>query len=389
VDTREENGNAAVIAVANCLRRRTLGLLFVLLAVSLLAAAPALAVSQRGHVFAFAFGAAGKGAGHFSAPDGIAVNSATGDVYVADRDNSEVEEFEPVVEGGALVEERYVREFAVPDASSVAVDSSSESSDPSAGDVYVVGAATSKAIYKFKANGEKVGAPFKHYESTELARIDGLAVDAGGDLFVYQESGVIDTFSDDEANAPVSTLRAGFAEGTKGQPGFALGSEDDDFYADAESRSEEDEERAQEEERSSPLATTAKLAAGTGAVLVDQLDGEDATGVAVNTLDVEANDELDDVYVDNVTLSPNQDHTTIAQFSPGGSLIQRFGAAGLQDGDAIAVEPHSGDVYVADAVSAEVFVFTLEPPGRPRWWKACLRRPCRRANRKPESSSRA
>ena len=75
--------------------------------------------------------------------------------------------------------------------------------------------------------------------------------------------------------------------------------------------------------------------------------------------------ELNDVYVDNVTTVAGEAVTTVAAFSPDGSLIQRFGAPGLREGDGIVVNPTSGAVYVADAASNKVDVFKLEPPGRP------------------------
>lgn len=122
----------------------------VLLAALLLCCKPALALSQRGHVFSFSFGSEGKAEGQFAHPSGIAVNDSTGDVYVADRYNDRVEEFKPETVAGKLVGENYAAEFAVPDAEDVAVDDSCyvngksgaecASLDPSNGDVYVVGA---------------------------------------------------------------------------------------------------------------------------------------------------------------------------------------------------------------------------------------------------------
>ena len=61
----------------------------------------ALALSQRGHVFGFSFGGQGEGDGQlrlggafkFNEGAGIAVNEASGDVYVVDRGNYRVEQF--------------------------------------------------------------------------------------------------------------------------------------------------------------------------------------------------------------------------------------------------------------------------------------------------------
>ena len=115
------------------LRCRSVAALCVLLGASLLGSAPALAASQRGHVFSFAFGVLGEGSGQFFHPSGVAVNSSTGDVYVADRENDRVEEFEPVLnKEGELVNEKYVKGFSVPFPEGVAVDSSK--GGPSEGD---------------------------------------------------------------------------------------------------------------------------------------------------------------------------------------------------------------------------------------------------------------
>jgi hypothetical protein len=43
------------------------------------------ALATRGHVFASAFGNEGSGNGEFKGPSGVAVNEATGDVYVVDK----------------------------------------------------------------------------------------------------------------------------------------------------------------------------------------------------------------------------------------------------------------------------------------------------------------
>ncbi len=63
-----------------------------------------------------------------------------------------------------------------------------------------------------------------------------------------------------------------------------------------------------------------------------------------------------DVYVDNVT--------SVAKFSTTGSedtLLERFGSGHLTSGTGVAVSSASGDVYVADAATDEVALFTPEP----------------------------
>src|SRR5947209_7670228 len=78
-------------------RLRRLGLLGLLLAAAV-ATAPssALALSQRGHSLGFTFGSIGTALGQFAkgvGPTGVAVNQASGDVYVVDSGNQRVERF--------------------------------------------------------------------------------------------------------------------------------------------------------------------------------------------------------------------------------------------------------------------------------------------------------
>jgi DNA-binding beta-propeller fold protein YncE len=319
----------------------------------------------------------GEGSGQFFHPSGVAVNSSTGDVYVADRENDRVEEFEPVLnKEGELVNEKYVKGFSVPFPEGVAVDSSK--GGPSEGDVYVVGATKAAGkgenpqdlrLYKFSSTGGAVGTTLKFKNP-----IEGVAVDSSGAVFVYESNGTIAGFNDAESNEPRPSVQAGL----KGEatPGLAVDSKDN-FYVGATAKEGEAGEnkalkgllRELEEER---VAVVAKLEGATGKVLLHELDYEQSTAVAVNDLPGE---ELDDVYVENVKHVAGEQVTTVAAFSPEagkgneaegeGQLIQRFGAPGLKEGDGIAVDPASGAVYVADGASNSVDVFELEPPGTP------------------------
>ncbi|MGH2865800.1 MAG: hypothetical protein ACRDJX_11210, partial [Solirubrobacteraceae bacterium] len=316
-------------------------------------------ISQRGHVYSFAFGAKGKGDGEFSDPSGVAVNDATGEVYVADVKNKRVQEFEPVVsEAGALVGEDYAGQFALASDGVVAVDDSTEAGDPSRGDVYVVGKAAN-VLYKFSSEGAPIGTLKKFGVAGVKERfeaIEGVAVDADGSVFVYQEDGAIYTFNDSVANTAEASLQTGL--GRKGEPGFALDSEGD-FYAGVEGEG--------------GFPVVAKLEGITGKVLIAALDGEKSTGVAVNTTDVAGNevDEQNDVYVDNAA--------RVAQLAPEaagkpGAVIQRFPSAGeseahggpiVHGSHGIAVDDRTGTVFVSDSTADDLDVFELEASGRP------------------------
>ncbi len=321
------------------------------LGASFLPGTPALAITQRGHVFRFSFGTTGKDPGQFRDPTGIAVNNVTGDVYVADRKNKRVQEFEPVANGaGELVGEQPVDAFEAPSPVAVAVDDSIEGADPSRGDVYVVGA-SGNAIQKFSAEGVALGV-IKRFElgggKAKFEAIEGVAVDSSGSLFVYQEDGTICRFNDAASNEAELSLQAGLTG--PGRPGFALDAEDN-FYAGVQG------------EGGFPVVS--KLEGITGNVLIEELDGEATSAVAVNPTEVAGNDvnERNDVYVSS--------GTSIAEFGPEvegkpGVLIQRFTAPDLKEGAGIAVDSQTGEVYVTDAASGDVDVFALEPVGPPK-----------------------
>jgi len=60
----------------------------------LLFACTGAALAARPHEFKTTFGTAGSGPGQFKEPDGVAIDEATGDVYVVDKGNNRVERFD-------------------------------------------------------------------------------------------------------------------------------------------------------------------------------------------------------------------------------------------------------------------------------------------------------
>jgi hypothetical protein len=175
-----------------------------------LAAAPASALTA--HAFSFSFGSAGSGAGQLGAyPQSLAVNDATGDIYVADPENDRMDEFDStgsfIAAWGDDVDATTGANVCTAasgdtcqagtsgssagdfeDPGYVAVDNSN---GPSAGDLYVADQGDD-LITKFDPSGNVVttwgsggqldgaaatGGPF-----TGLA---GIAVDMTGNLFAY------------------------------------------------------------------------------------------------------------------------------------------------------------------------------------------------------------
>ncbi len=92
--------------------------LFLAGAMLLVWSAPASALLSQGHVFAGTF--EGSGAQSFQTPGGVAVDEASGVVYVADPSDGRVELFKPGVGGY-----EFVGELKVPNAGAIAVDNSS------------------------------------------------------------------------------------------------------------------------------------------------------------------------------------------------------------------------------------------------------------------------
>ena len=338
---------------------------------ALIACKPAIAFSQRGHSFAFSFPSAGSSEEELKQPSAVTVDQRTGEVFVADYGHNRVDVFEPVLNGqGALTGEHLVRTIPVLAPTAVAVDDTTEGSDPSRGDIYVVGSSKhelkeeepNKRVFKFSPTGEEILLirKFKEpvekgeepEEAEELEEVQGLAVNAAGDLYVYG-SGAVDVYTSAAKNKSLLSIAAPLTA----TRGLALDSAGD-MYVGHESENPED---AGPE---GPASVIAKLEAETGATLSSELERQPSDGVAVNTEDVPANgvDEQNDVYVANPGGAAAAG-SSIAELSPTGTLIQRFTTSGLNEPSGVAVYDHTGAVLVTDAASNQVDVFELEEAG--------------------------
>ena len=209
---------------------------------ALVGVSPAEALPSRGHVFAGTF--EGQGEHALDEADGVAVNETTGEVYVADRSqpHEQVERFRP---NGAGYE--FVSAFAVKSPAGIAVNNSTSATDPSRGDVYVVGneeeegdSEEHNVLYKYDPSSEKViykKTVFKQAaEELELEEIYGVAVDASGRLWVYWgEEGSVSGFTDDSTNRwepSLDKLELKVAERyeCRARQGFAVAANDEYFY---------------------------------------------------------------------------------------------------------------------------------------------------------------
>ena len=348
------------------------------LAIGLVLAASAQALAQRGHVLSVAFGKKGVGAGELVRPGGVAVDEATGDVYVVDAGNNRIERFNA---GGELVAawgwgvSDGKAEYEVctsscgaglageglgelDGASAVAVDNSVGGEDASRGDVYVLADTVSQnnVLEKFSATGEQLGAL---QMPAAPGAIGGVGVDGHGGVWV-SDLGTLEVvgFNNAQPNMP-SGAKVGLALECEA-PGFAVDGSAGTFYVAHQLASVVGECPSAGPSVAAP-ALVAKLDGG-GGVLSEGLDGEDATGIAVD-LASGAGTPLGegargDVYVDN--------GTSVAAFGASGSLIQRFGAAGqVGSGAGVAVDSRTGAVYVVDAKGDRIDVFEPEGPGAP------------------------
>lgn len=307
------------------------------------------AFAERGHVFEKTFGSAGPGDAQLSEPQGVAVNEATGDVYVADRGNHRVEQF---TSSGAFVA---VWGWGVSDGASefevctsgcqaglagsgegqlsspegIAIDN--DPSSPSYGDVYVV---DGKALVeKFSANGSYINTVSGTQEGEGLY---GVGVDKKGQLWVYGWPSFFEvtvvSFTNEASNTFIASRRLNGV----GFPcsGFTVDSEDNLYI----------------NKFCEFSGSTIQKYDSEGKVLNEAVDGEQASAVAVDLSN-------DDAYIDNIE--------TVARFTPGGEQIERLGAGQLVHGTGVGIDSASESAYVADSSMDTIDVFAPEPSSKP------------------------
>jgi hypothetical protein len=370
----------------------------------LLSGVPAMALSQRGHEFKASFGGIGIGERQFSNPAGVAVNETTGDVYVVDRGNNRVERFDATgkfleawgfgvkdgekayetckagegckagLPGKGKGKEGFVlgtKQFISPEA--IAVDNTQ--GGPSSGDVYVAADLVPEKAYvdKISATGEFLGRVTKTAETESDGRPDGVAVDAGGKVWVAWSHGQITRFSNALVNKRIG--EAGYAvEGQDEElvrPGLAVDSRDHLYVsfepgnAFREAQNEESPfseegkgESGEEPCRLSPCfaatlipgAEEGELSANLGEAFVDGLFGESASGMSVDLRD-------NSLYVDH--------QGSVSAYSASGALLESFGSGHLNRGGDVAVNGATGTVYVADPGANNVEIFSVQAPAQP------------------------
>jgi DNA-binding beta-propeller fold protein YncE len=337
------------------------GALTLLLALLLL---PSAASAARGHVFKEAFGVPCTTAtclpGELKEPSAVAVDEATGEVYVLDQGNSRIQVFDG--ETGA-----FIRQFdgsgtpalsfefgAAPQVSGIAVDNSCslqtpsltgpacETFDPSNEDVYVVDA-RHKVVDKFEADGTYVG-QIKEADGSDFNELGGAAVESSGDLVVYQRDaegqGSVYFFGNQEPNL----FTGGFGP-IANRPGFFAPGVSVDGAGNLYLRGHL---------TGAGERFVVEKYDHAGQLLIERLGTEDSSGVV-------ADQKTNRSFVDNII--------TLAAFSPTGSELERLGeeagAHHLIEGAGLAADAADENLYVADAAGGQVVVFEAQQPSPP------------------------
>lgn len=343
-------------------RGRAFGLLVVLSICAVFACNSVSAFAARGHVFSSTFAESGSEEGQLNGPDGIAINEATGDIYVADTANDRVERFGALGEyqsvfngsGTFAVEESAAPTGTFSNPEAIAIDNSCtlhkpvltvsttptcEQFDPSYGDVYVADV-EHNVIDKFSASGRYLGQIISTAGGESLLRIFGVAVDSNGRLWVYAKGHGTSSvtaeaadYSSANPNQFIASRELDIASNALPTSGFAVDSHDNLYV-----------------HRSAFSTDVVAMLTEEGVLLNDAVDDEAPTGISTELSN-------DDVYIDH--------GDAVKRLDSKGAEIEEFGQAHLINGKGLAVNISTGNVYVADATVDKVFVFSPEPPGVP------------------------
>ncbi len=343
-------------AFVDGIRRRParLGLAFGVITLWLLLCGASAFAAGEAHPFLRSFGS-------LSNPNGIAIDAASGDVYVADIGTATVYKFDangnPVNFSGlgsnALTGSATpAKAFSFPNVygtpAALAVDNSTSPSDPSAGDLYVMDTGH-KVVDKFTAAGAYLGqiaGPF----SGELL---GLGVDARG-MVRIETPGIsrerIDVFDATAANNAVTSIELNAPSGSQiannGQHGLAVSPAGDDY----------------------PLYTCGCSGRfGTNGESFGMIDNSGDVAVAVDpvTGHLYADEQSSVKEWDTGEMNGNVNAQHSGNLVSGGELVSSFGAlrlSGVSGQGGIAVSPLTGDVYVSDPADGKVYVFGTATP---------------------------
>ena len=262
-------------------------------------------------------GVAGSGNGQFSSPAGVAVDQASGDVYVADPGNHRVQKFDAT--GNFLLAFGSAGsspgQFA--NATAIAVDNSV--GGPASGDVYVADQGNN-VVDQFSSTGTFIGQVADAPGTLSFGSPVGLSVDPNGNLWVVGSGNNADEFDN------TGKFVTGFNDTYGTTSAIAVDSKDNVYLI------------------RGTGATERWTSAGTGQTVIDESspgsDSSTGTGLAVNQA-------TDAVYID--------DTTYVAAYDSAGNKLAQFGQ--LTGGAGIAVNSATGALYVVDAPNNVVDIF--------------------------------
>jgi DNA-binding beta-propeller fold protein YncE len=335
-------------------------------AVSSLTITPAIAA--RGHVFSHSFATLGVGNGQLTEPEGLAVNEATGNIYVVDKGNNRVEYFSPT---GAYLgqfngEESTTGKFEVP--TGIAIDNSCHlqkltgsacsNFDPSNEDVYVIdsesGHPEHKVVDKFSANGQFLNTLARSPGTQNAPNyvLGGVAVDPRGELWILDGNTFqyfVDNFNNEIVNKLGETRSVAAAGGFEND-GLAVDANDDLFV------------RTPGARELFYVAEVSRNGAphNSGELLNENIEGQSTYntippyGIALGT-----SGGSTQIYID--------DTSSLASYSTEGKLaklLERLPVPG-EHGSGVAVNSSAQTVYVADSAAGVIDVYPPEPPGAP------------------------
>lgn len=330
------------------------------------------ALGKEVHVYKATFGGTGSGAGDLSGPHGIAVDDATGDVYVVDKNNGRVErfsatgEYEGQFNGSGSYEDLeelmpVKTSAAAPTGTlsgpvTIAVDNSSNPSDPSKGDVYVADSGH-YVVDKFSAagaylgqltgtpegrnsKGEATGGPF-------MGELTSIAVAPSGALWVSLSDGFCG-FSDAFENQFLSEFGTSF--GGANIFGLAVDLEENLYFDDGETIV-----------KVSKSGATLLGTRNTDGAFVRPFGGEsDNYSYATEQSAVAVDPATGEVFIGRRNVQEPYE-PTVGAFGLNGTPIERFGLGHLPEGydsfGGIAVDASNGAVYVSDLEANDVEVF--------------------------------
>ena len=282
---------------------------FVLI-VAVLALGASSALAGEVHKFSKSFGAGELSLGSQS---NLAINQESGEVYVADTGNSRIAKFTAAgVADGTLA--------TITEPTFIAVDNSGGSSK---GDVYVVNAADN-SITKLDALGLPVSGWGTAGSLGGLGAIAGIAVDSSGDLWAYNTEAIMRKLSG-STGAQLTEWSLPYGVSTRG---IAVDSHINLYVV-----------------RGSTEVTQLTSA---GKELVFALGG----GVTAASLAVDESN--DDVYLGT--------ETSVVRVNSSNKIVETFGQGGpeVHYASGTSVRAATGDVYVANAETDDISVFSFE-----------------------------